>query len=54
MFCADLNPWDASLLCELPAGHGGLHEVQVCVRWSDACHFAGDDCPLGAHGREAA
>lgn len=52
MRCADANPWDGSILCELAAGHvrhtpvkvrGDLHESEG-VRWSDACHFPDDDC----------
>lgn len=52
MRCADANPWDASILCELASGHvrhapvkvrGDLHESEG-VRWSDACHFPDDDC----------
>ena len=56
MFCADANPWDASILCELLLGHaatpenprGHLHESEG-IRWSDRCHFAGDDCPPATH-----
>jgi hypothetical protein len=50
MVCADPNPWDGQIVCELPAGHGGLHEAWRCIRWSDRCHFDGDDCPRGTHG----
>lgn len=41
--CADLNPWDSQLRCVLQPGHAGLHEAFDCVRWSDRCHFDGDD-----------
>lgn len=49
MFCADSNPWDGSLLCELSDGHTGHHQAHGCIRWADRCHFAGDDCPTGTH-----
>jgi hypothetical protein len=44
VFCADPNPWDASILCHLLAGHHGLHEADGPIRWSSVCHFPGDDC----------
>jgi hypothetical protein len=48
VFCADPNPWDASILCRLPEGHAGdRHEADGPVRWTDACHFPGDDCRPG-------
>lgn len=52
VFCADSNPWDASVLCELPGGHSGRHQATFPVeisRWWDWCHFDGDDCETGAH-----
>lgn len=50
VFCADTNPWDASLLCELLTGHHDQrHQAHGCIRWTDACHFPGDDCGPFAH-----
>ena len=43
-YCTDPNPWDASLRCELPANHRGLHQAEFSIRWDDGCHFPGDDC----------
>lgn len=48
-FCADANPWDASILCHLPDAHRRLHEAPGPIRWSDACHFPGDDCRIAHH-----
>lgn len=44
IFCADANPWDASILCHLLGDHDDLHEAEGPIRWSSACHFSGDDC----------
>lgn len=47
LFCADQNPWDASILCRLLVDHDGLHEADEPIRWADFCHFPGDDCRPG-------
>lgn len=47
MTCNNPNPWDARIRCNRPAGHPALHEWRdepALLRWSDACHFDGDDC----------
>jgi hypothetical protein len=54
MKCADANPWDPAILCELADGHTQrLHEAPDCIRWSDECHWPGDACPPFTHPAEA-
>lgn len=46
--CRDANPWDATIRCELPFGHDGMHHAEAGLfeseRWDDECHWLGDNC----------
>lgn len=52
MRCADMNPWDSSILCDLDSGHDGPHHALLGYDvqcWADHTHFAGDDCGPNGH-----